>query len=87
MQNKYMSMNAPAAPMMATPQMSHQQFAQANMTTFAAFGAKPAPAPAKKESGVKDKVKKYWFPVAVAGFVGYKTYQDNKNTPAPTPSV
>ena len=64
--------------------MNVNQFAQANMTTFAQWGAKPAPPPPAKKSDLKDKVKKYAVPLTIAGFIGYKHYKDNKATPAPT---
>ena len=89
MQNKYMTLSAPAPQMGAAPQMNHQQFAQANMTNFANFGAKAAKAkkPEPKKNGLKENVKKYWPLVAIGGYVGYKHFiEADKSTPAPAPT-
>ena len=83
MQNKYMNLSAPA-PQTGAPQMNVNQFAQANMTTYAQWGAKAAPPAPVKKSGLKDKVKKNLIPITIAGVIGYKVYKDNKSTPAPT---
>ena len=74
--NKYMNITAPSPQMGAAPQMNHQQFMQANTMTFAQFGAKVAAKPVVKKTTLKEKVGKYWFPVAVAGVVGYKVYNE-----------
>ena len=88
MQNKYMNLSAPVPQMGAAPQMNHQQFAQANMTTFANFGAKAAPVKkVEKKNGLKENVKKYWPLIAIGGVVGYKQYTESqKSTPAPAPT-
>ena len=83
MQNKYMNLNAAPAPQMgAAPQFNQHQFMQAHMQTLAAVKGKSAPAPPKKD-GVKDKVKKYWPLIAVAGFAGYQVAKAEKDKPAP----
>ena len=86
MENKYMGLNTTAPQIGAAPQFNQHQYVQANMSTFAQFNAKKAPPAPVKKSGVKDKVKKYWLPLTVAGVVGYKAYKAEKETPAPTPA-
>ena len=82
-----MNINTAAPQIGAAPQLNQHQFVQANMSTFAQFNAKKAPPAPPKKSGVKDKVKKDWLPLTVAGVVGYKTYkaEAEKDKPAPAP--
>ena len=82
MENKYMTVNS--APQFTGAQMNQHAMMRQNMTAFAAFGAKPTPAPKPvKKNGLKEGVKKYWPLVVVAGVVGLDQYKKNKDAPAP----